>query len=369
MILNRALVREVLITGGAVTLIMLCIFLVVGVVGLLRQAAGGNIPIDSVLLLLMLKLFTNMDLIFSLALYVSILMVLGRWNRDNEMTVVAACGIGLSQFLKPMFLLLLIVGLISGTFSLYLSPLSVRKTESIKDEFRNRNEIVGVVPGVFNETRNGRGVYFVENFDKESEQYDRVFAYSSEDGEEGVVVAAKAFQSVDARTNDQFLVLKDGNRYEGVPGSPEYKVIDFETYAIRIVQRAHTAKALPLKGYPTRHLWGTDDRLRASELQWRWSKVVAIPILMLFALALSSIDTRRNRTPALIWAFIAYFSYVNLVGFAIALARKGSIDPLLGTLPLHLAYLSTGCYLLWSRTKNRALIKIPRLRRNRAVAT
>ncbi len=48
MILRKALAREVLITAAAVTAIIFCIFLVVRVLGFLRQAAEGIIPVDSI---------------------------------------------------------------------------------------------------------------------------------------------------------------------------------------------------------------------------------------------------------------------------------------------------------------------------------
>ena len=87
MILRRALAREVLLTSGAVTVVIFCIFLVVRVLGFLRQAAEGIIPIDSIFLLLFLKVIAYMDVILPLMMFVAILMVLGRWSRENEMTI------------------------------------------------------------------------------------------------------------------------------------------------------------------------------------------------------------------------------------------------------------------------------------------
>jgi len=120
MILNRALLRETFQTGGAVGLVLLSIFLVIRLVAVLRQAAEGVIPIDAVLQILLLRLVTNMDIILPLVLYVSVLMVLGRWSRDNEMTVVNACGISSVNFLKPY-------GLGSWfVFFIFLTALSAR---------------------------------------------------------------------------------------------------------------------------------------------------------------------------------------------------------------------------------------------------
>ena len=139
------------------------IFLVIRLVSVLRQAAEGVIPIDSVMQILFLRLMSNMDIILPLVFYVSVLMVLGRWSRDNEMTVINACGISQFQFLRPMGFLAIGVALLVGLFSLYLSPMSVRVVESIQQEFESRQEISGISAGVFTETSQG-GVYFIERY-------------------------------------------------------------------------------------------------------------------------------------------------------------------------------------------------------------
>ena len=125
MIINRALIREVMHTSGAVTLVIVTIFLVVRMLGFLKAAAQGDIPIESVLVLLALKMVGYLDVILPLMMYLAILMVLGRWHRDNEMTVLAACGVGLSNFIKPLSVLVLFVGGIVALFSFYLTPQSV----------------------------------------------------------------------------------------------------------------------------------------------------------------------------------------------------------------------------------------------------
>jgi len=355
MILNRALLRETFQTGGAVGLVLLSIFLVIRLVAVLRQAAEGVIPIDAVLQILLLRLVTNMDIILPLVLYVSVLMVLGRWSRDNEMTVVNACGISPVNFLKPMGVLCVIMALVVGSFSLYFSPLSVRAIESIQQEFENREEITGISPGVFTETAQG-GVYFIVQFNEEIGFYQNIFFYGQEHEEELVVIASVGFQSIDIQSNDLFLVLKNGTRYTGTPGEPDYTVVDFETYAIRLEQRKKNNLAIPVKGMETSELLKSDHRIRVSELNWRISKIAVIPVLVLFALSFSAVDNRSRRVSKMIFSFLVYFGYANLVGFAIALMRKGEIDPVTGVWYVHLVFLLLS---LW--TFNRQVMNKPML--------
>ena len=359
MIIDRALIREVLHTSGAVTVVILSIFLVGRVMGFLREAAQGGIPVDSVLVLLFLKLVTYMDVILPLMIYIAVLMVLGRWSRDNEMTVIAACGIGLSHFLRPMAIVVAFAMVLVAGFSMYLSPLSVRAALSIKEEFKNRSEISGVVPGVFMDTRKGQGVYFVEEYDALADEYKNVFVYNNALSKEGVVVAKTARQQQDELTGDRFLVLKNGTRYEGNPGQPDYRILEFETYRLRIREGPVPTPSLPLAGRSTPDVFGADDPRIRAEWQWRLAKPIAIPILVLFALSFSYVEARRSRLPSMLMACLIYFLYTNFMGFAAAWMNKGKLFHGLGLWWVHALFFGVAIYLFMRRSRNEPIL--PRL--------
>lgn len=359
MIINRALVKEVLVSTGAVATIILSIFLVLRSVGFLREAAQGSLPVDSVFVLLLLKMVTYLDVIIPLILFVAILMVLGRWYKDNEMTVISACGIGQQMLLKPLMVLVLIVGGLVTACSLYLSPLSSRVSEKIAFEYRNRNEVAGIVTGSFVETRRGRGVYFVESYNEQEDHYERVFVYNSAFDTEGVTVSDIAFRQVDEETGDQFLVLKNGTRYEGLAGQPDYRVIDFESYSVRLKNKVRKAPKLPIKAFrTTRLIKSSDPRLKA-ELQARLAKPIATAILALFALTYSTVTVRGGRTTNLLMAFLTYFSYFNALGVVSNFMKKETMSPDFGLWLVHAFFLILAIALFSRRCKGLPLM--PRL--------
>lgn len=361
MIINRAMVTEVLRTSGAVTMIIFSIFLVMRALGFLQQAARGDLPVDSVLVLLVLKLVAYFDVMLPLMLYIAILMVMGRWSRDNEMAVLSACGVSLFNFLKPLLVLVLIMGSIVAAFSFYLTPKANMMGWNLEKEYRNRDEISGVIPGVFMETRRGQGVYFVESYDKQADRYEEVFVYKSSFGKEGVVVSKYAFQRTDELTGDKFLVLTNGTRYEGQPGEPDYRIVDFETYALRIEPREPTPTMGPVKARPTTVVATDSHPALVSEWHWRISKVMVVPILGLFALTFSFVPPRQSRLPGMIMAFLIYFLYTNLLGFGTAMISKGRLSGDVGLWWIHLGFLLLGLILFYRRARNLPLVRLPRL--------
>ena len=362
MILPRAFIREVLVTSSAVTLVIVMIFLVVRALGFLSQAAEGLIPIDSIFLLLLLKVMTYMDVIFPLMLFLAILMVLERWNRDNETLIMLTAGFGPGYLLKPTLFLLLIGAILVGGFSFYFSPLSVRVGGAIEHDFRNSNEISGIVPGVFMETRNGQGVYFVQRVDRETSLYEHVFAYGSNAGQDGVIIATRAKQQF-GENGDRFLVLENGVRYEGVPGESAYRVIEFESYILRLKLGLIPEPPLPLRGWANRDLWveyGNYGGLARSELHWRLSKVVVLPVLILFALSLGQMGSRGKRLPALFTALVVYFCYTNFTSLAVAAMRRSESEfsPVLGLWTVHGVFALLAVYLFWCRANNRPFLSL-----------
>ena len=356
MIIHRAFIREVLQTCAAVTAILFSIFFVTRLVGFLSQAAEGDIAINSVFLLLVLKMLTYLDVIIPLVIYISILLVMGRWIRDNEMTVISACGIGIGQFLKPVMTLFVILGLAVGAFSLYISPLAAEVGQSIEHKYRNRSDATGVIPGVFTETRGGNGVYFVESYDGNTDTFRDIFVYNVGEQDDSVVVATSGYKTVDEKTNDDFLVLKHGSQYRGTAGSTEYSVVDFETYAVRLKQRAANNMRLAVKARPTLSLVGDTLPLAIGELHWRISKIVMLPVLMIFALSFSSISYRKARFPGMLTALLIYFCYSNVLGLVVALIRKESVPAHASLWITNVIFLLIAIYFFRRRSKNLRLI-------------
>ena len=369
MIVNKSFITEVLRTALAVTFVIISIFLVMRVMGFLSQAAEGLIPVGGVLSLVTLKMVSYLDVMLPLMFYIALIMVLNRWYSDHEMAVLASAGFGTFHFLKPLSVLVLILGGLVTFFSFYLTPLSLAQGYSLEQQYRQSNEVSGVITGRFVEAKDGNGVYFVEDYNRGSGNYENVFVYSKSFDREGVVVAKTAYRTEDEKTQDQFLVLVNGSRYEGNPGSPDYRVVDFEKYALRIEPKNQTKLYLPVRARPNNELRESDDPKLKSEWYWRIAKVFTLPILAIFALALSHVDSRRGKATGMVLAFLVYLTYTNMLAYTVALIKKGEATSGAPVWLVHALYLVLACYCLYRRNYNLPLIPELNLGRKRATAS
>ncbi|NND81459.1 MAG: LPS export ABC transporter permease LptF [Gammaproteobacteria bacterium] len=367
MIINRAFINEILRTALAVTLVIVAIFLVTRVMGFLNQAAEGIIPVSGVFSLVGLKMIAYLDVMLPLMFYIALIMVLNRWHNDHEMAVLASAGIGMAHWLKPLSILIIAVGGLVAFFSFYLTPLSIGKGFALERQYRDSNEVSGVITGKFVEAKDANGVYFVEDYNRRTGNYENVFVYRASFEREGVVVAQTAYRTEDEKTQDQFLVLMNGTRYEGNPGTPDYRVVDFEKYAVRIEPRNQTKLYLPIRARSNKELRESEVPAHRAEWYWRLAKVFTLPILALFALALSHVDARRGKSTGMVLAFMVYLTYTNLLGYTVALVKKGEATSGSPIWLVHLTYLILAVYCLYRRNYNLPLIpqlSLPKVQRS-----
>lgn len=355
LIIDRALMREILATSLAVMLVFVLLFVSITLVNILAKAAVGAIPVGIVFVLLGLQTVKVFSLILPLALFVGILLTLGRWYRDNEMTVLAACGVGLFQFMRPVLLLALGFAAVAALFAFYLAPLSVSLIAQARSDNSGRYEVQEIAPGVFNEIKDGGGFFYAEQVNRDDATLTNVFMSKQEAGRYGVLVASQGHQYVDETTGDRFLVFINGTRYEGTPGSSDYRILNFERYAVRIEPRPASA-VTGHDALPVWQLFGMNDRNAQAEWQWRLAKPISLVLLALLAMVFAYTDARRGRYTGLFVAILIYFLYSNILGVGNILLKQGRVPPAVGLWWVHLLFLALAAYLLHRRANHRPLL-------------
>lgn len=355
MIIRRYLYREITLAVLAGTAVLVVLFVLVGVTKLLGQAAVGQYPRDIVLTLLGLELVRRLEILIPLAMYIAILLTLARWYRDNEMTVLAACGMGLTFIMRPVMQLALGTAAVVALFSLYVSPLSVAKIEQTKKASLNRPGLSVAAPGVFTDLRNSGRILYVERIGADG-VLDKIFVNDHKTATQNVLAAETGYQRVDSDTGERFLVLKNGSMYEGVPGEPDYRVVEFETYTLRLEAPRTIPPPTAIEARPTRTLLGSSNHRDNSELHWRLAKPVSVLVLAVFALVLAYTDARRGRIANLVAAILIYFTYTNLLGVGETLLKSERVAPAVGLWWVHLSMGTIAAYLLVRRAQNRPLL-------------
>lgn len=334
MIFQRAALREFTSTAAAVFVAMFFILVTVILVRLLSQAAGGRVPPDAVLALIGFSSLNHLPVVLALSSFVAVLLSITRSYRDSEMVVWFASGVSLRAWISPVLRFVLPIVLVIAGLSLFLSPWAQGKATEYRKRLENREEVSRVSPGMFRESANSQRVFFVESVDKGAGRVKNVFISHTREGRQGVVVSAEGLLET-APNGDRFVVLLDGHRYEGVPGTADYRVMRFERYAVRIEPRELGAPDVTPKTMATEDLLANPLPPNRGELVWRFGIPVASLILALLAIPLAFVNPRAGRANNLIFAILTFTIYLNLLGVSQAWVSKGRLDADIGTYGVH----------------------------------
>ncbi len=338
-IFNRYLMREVLDSMLGVTPILLLIFLSDRFVRYLAEAAAGNMSSAVILDLLALKSLVALVLILPLAFFIATLLALGRMYKDSEMIALMACGAGTATVLKMLLRFTVGLALVVAVLSLVVAPWAAGRSNQITHQAEARSEITSVIPGSFKESRKGDHILYVESVSADQSVLQNVFIQSRSAESLDIVAANNGVKHTDAKTGDQFIVLQNGNRYEGSPGSANYKIINYEKYSLRIRDADPAPVAEALNAKPTLTLWNATDSNAIAELQWRISMPLSVLVFGMLGALLARTSPREGKYAKLFVAFLIYLIYNNMLGVARAWLDRGLVEPIVGMWWVHIAAL------------------------------
>ncbi len=360
MIFHKTLLRELTSTAFATFLVLLGIVLTTQLVRLLGQAASGAITSTSVIALLGFTALSYLPTLLSLTLFIAVLMTISRGYRDSEMVVWFACGMSLVRWVRPVLTFALPLVLTIVVLALALSPWAAGRAEDYRKLMDGRDDASTLSPGVFRESRQAERVYFVEEASGTDNLVANVFISSTQQGKHGVMVAKRGFQET-AENGDRFLVMLQGHRYEGDPGKADFKIYEFERYAIRT--ETHEALRAPsTKTAATLELIGLPDPRNLGELSWRIGLPVSALLLSLLAIPLSFVNPRAGRSTNLVMALLVYMVYSNLLSIMQASIAQSRVALAPGMLAVHAMMLIVLLLLFYRRLSVFSLFRLFRIR-------
>lgn len=327
-IIDRLLFREVLKTLALVLIILLLILLASHMVKLLGKAAEGGLSPDVVMALVGLQAIKVLGVLMPPAFFFSVLWVLSAMYRDSEMVALHASGIGIARIYRVVIMVALPAAFLAALLLLVLTPWANSGIERIKFEQRDAADISGVRTGRFNEYREGNLVIFAQQ--GESGGLSEVFVQRRHQEQLDVVLAKEAVQSVDAATGERFVVLRNGARYEGLPGRADYSISRFEEYALRMPKLDLADFSLHTKSQPSALLWASDDLRARAELQSRIAAPLAVMVFAILAVPLARAQPRKDIYGRIVLAMLVYFVFMNLQRVAEQWMEVGATPAWLG---------------------------------------
>lgn len=336
-VLFRTLLGEVARTWLIIVAVLLFMTLGIGLSQFIGDAAAGDVPVNTVVSLAALSVVKNLEIVLPISVLLAVLLVMGRLCRDNELAAMLAGGVGLVTLYRPFLALGLAVAILGGVMTLIVAPMAAQQTKVLSSESA-ASAVQSVTPGRFTSFDDGRVAFYAESRDSKGRLHN-VFVrvqHTDSDGQrtETVVTAKQARQQGNPDTHEVTLVLNNGWRYEGRPGTPDYRMIHFGEHGVQLRPPLPSASD-DVDTQSTLALMASDDPKATAAWETRVSVPLSIVILALLALPIGRVPPRSGRYGRVIAGILFYVIYVNLVHLSEQAIESGALPGVIGEWWVH----------------------------------
>jgi lipopolysaccharide export system permease protein len=363
MLFDTTLRRELSRTFGGTLIVILTIVLTMMLIRTLGQAAGGVVAPQDVVLLLGFTALGHLPTMLALSLFIAVVATLGRMYRDSEMAIWFASGIALTRFVRPVLRMGWPVLLVVALLVLFVWPWGNQQSTDLRMRYQQRSDLSRVAPGVFQTSRDGKRVFFIERDSPDAANARNVFILANNGTRESVTSARGGhLESIDG---ERWLVLERGQRNESDSAKGDKLLSSFESYRVLASERiARSAEERPARAMRSIDLLRAPSLRNQGELVWRIGLLCGAANLLLLGIGLAATNPRRASNWNLLLALLGFVVYYNFINLSQAWVSGGRFTMGGALLCLHGGAFALALALLWWRDHAAVL----RLRPRRATA-
>lgn len=354
MIIFRYISRELLSVTTAVCVVLLLVLISGRFVKYLANALSGEMDPEVIFAVIGYRIPGFLELTLPLAFFLAVLLTFGRLYVENEMSILKGCGFSERKLLSFTLIVATFLSFIVGFLSLYVTPVGIKKAETIFTIQEQKSELDRVTEKTFYSLRGGKGITWVNSI-SEDRELENVFmaatieATETSEGSLVIVIADIGRQTKASRDSDErYLTLEKGYRVEGIPGRYDYQITYFDEYGTRLAPPEELSEDTATDAMTTQALINSSKVEHQVALQWRFSVPVMMFIVTLLAVPLSRINPRSGRFARILPAVLLYFSYLVSLNTLRGAIEDESLPVGMTLIPVHLVFLLLALVLIFS---------------------
>ena len=342
-IISRYLLKSLALFFLAITFIIGLLVFGNQFVLTVQESVEHGIPFAELLPLVGFNMLRDIPIILTLSLFLSIIITISQFYKNSEAVVMNSIGLGDKNFINIIQPIVIFLFLVVFFLSIFAVPWAKQHKSLAEDETINASEFSFISEGKFESFKDGEIVFYASDSSKldayGEQNMEEIFIYSSDKGSTVIVFASEARKYIDTQTKSTYLRLKDGIRYEGLPGSSNIKILDFEAYDLEIVS-GEVIKSISnfskIEEKNSFDLIAEGGLLANAEMQWRFSQPISILILSVFGVFLGKSSPRSGKGINLIIGLVVFMLYNHGLLLARTSIESGQLSPLIGMWVIHL---------------------------------
>ena len=327
MIVHRYLVSEVTKPLVAVVALLVGVFMAYSLTRFLADANEGVLSASAVSTLTGLKVLIALEVLVPIALYVGMIVTLGRLYSDYEITALKAGGVGEGRIVAPVVWLSLGVALAVSLLSLLVRPWAYERLYEFRADAEASAELEDIAPGQFHLYGDEGRMVFMEARNAGTGEFTGLFVRSRDESGLEVISGRRGRLEAFAKPGAHRLQLDDALVFRQGAGDPDL-IGRFGTFSIWTPSLMPDPIGYRPKATATSQLLSSTKAEDRAELQWRLSTGISTVLLALIAVPLGRSRPRGGRYGRILLAVAVYAAYFNFIGIARSGVEQGTLQHL-----------------------------------------
>ena len=310
-----------------------------------QESVEHGIPIQELMPIIGFNMLRDLPVILSLSFFLSIIISISQFYKSSEAIVMNSVGMGEKSFIHLIQPLVILLFLLVFFLTIYVVPWANKQKSFAEDETVNASEFSFITEGKFESFKNGEIVFYASESsiigNANEQNMEEIFIYISKDDNPIVVLASEATKYTDSSNESIYLRLKNGMRYEGLPGDENINILDFDKYDLEIVS-GEVQKSLSnfseIEEKTSIDLLLEGGILANAEMQWRLSQPISILILSIIGVLLGKTSPRTGKGINLLIGLAIFIFYNNSLLVAKNSIEGEELSPLIGLWAIHIMF-------------------------------
>ena len=310
---------------------------------MVQESVERGIPLQELMPLVSFNMIRDVSLILSLSLFLAIILTISQLYKNSEAVVMNSLGLSDKHFIVFIQPLVLLSFVIIFFLTIYAVPWAKQQKNIMEEETKNASEFSFITEGEFEVFKQGEIVFYASESKSldtiEEQNMEEIFIYAFDNEKPVIVLASEAKKYIDSESKSIYLRLKDGVRYQGIPGNENINILNFDLYDLEIVS-GELQKSIviytKIEGKSTLDLIKEGGRYANAELQWRLSQPITVLILSVIGVFLGKTSPRGGKGVNLLIGIIVFMLYYNGLLVAKSAIELGQMDPIIGLWGVHL---------------------------------
>jgi lipopolysaccharide export system permease protein len=373
-IISRYIFKEIVFPFIIILFVLTFVLLMGKMLQIMDLIVNKGISIFTIAKLISFLLPAFMLFTIPIALLIAILIAMGRLSADNEITVLKASGVSLTQIYYPVAIASLITFVITIFVGYFLVPQSNFATKRLLFTIAQQNASIGIKEKVFNADFKGILLY-AETIPPKGDFMENVMISDNRiRGEQNTILAKKAYLFADADSMTVMLRLENGSIHSVSSDFKNYRKIDFKIYDINldlssaisgISENSKTSVEMTMGELLEKMRKPGLDEAAIRELAIEVHKKFSIPLscilfgLLALPLGIKSHRAVKSRGVAIAIIVVSIYYLLRIGGEAFV--ETGYLSPEVGVWTPNIIFALLGIYLFYMADREISLLHMLRV--------